>query len=66
MQTIMYIGRDGSFAEEDGSYDYYESRKAMDKQGWHQDKTIEANQMAEKVPLAEYLFDGCKKIGLVI
>ncbi len=64
IQTIMYIGRDGSCAEEDGTYDYFKTRKCMDMRGWNEDKDIEAMQMVEKVPLADYLRDGCKKISL--
>ena len=66
LQTIMYIGR-GDFDPEDGDdfEDYYDfARKHFDAQGWQKDKAIEVRQMFEKLPLAEYLSDGCKKIGL--
>lgn len=65
IQTIMYIGRDGSCAEEDGTYDYFKTRKRMDAKGWNEDKDIEAMQMVEKIPLADYLRKGCEKLNLM-
>ncbi len=65
IQTIMYIGRDGSCAEEDGTYDYFKTRKYMDMKGWNEDKDIEVMQIVQKVPLADYLRDGCRKIDLI-
>jgi len=62
LQTIMYIGRD-DFFKKDGTYSYSEARAYFDKDGWQDDKTIEANQICEKSPLASYLLEGCKKIG---
>lgn len=64
LQVIMYIGRDSSCIEEDGTYNYEKSRKVFDKQGWNEDKSIEVNQMVEKVHLAEYLKDGLKKLNI--
>lgn len=65
IQTIMYIGRDGSCAEEDGTYDYFKTRKRMDAKGWNEDKDIETMQMVEKIPLADYLRKGCEKLNLM-
>lgn len=65
IQTIMYIGRDASCMQEDGTYNYFKTRECMDKRGWNKDKKIEAMQMVEKVPLADYLRKGCKKINLM-
>lgn len=65
IQTIMYIGRDASCIREDGTYDYFYTRECMDKRGWNEDKEIEALQIAEKLPLAEYLRNGCQKINLM-
>lgn len=65
IQTIMYIGRDTSCIREDGTYDYFFTRKCMDQRGWNKDKEIEALQIAEKLPLAEYLRSGCEKINLM-
>ena len=65
-QVIMYIGRDSSCAEEDGTYDYDETRKYFDKRGWDADKSVEVHQMIEKVDLATYLKDGCKKLNIVL
>lgn len=64
LQTIMYIGRDSSSIREDGTYDYFYTRQCMDQRGWNEDKEIEAYQIAQKLPLAEYLRKGCQKIGL--
>ena len=65
IQTVMYIGRDASCVREDGTYDYFFTRQCMDQRGWNKDKEIEVYQIAEKLPLAEYLRKGCKKIGLM-
>lgn len=65
VQTIMYIGKDG-FEEVEGKCDYYKCRKKMDD-NWNDNKTIEANQISNKGGvLAEFLVNGCKKIGLLI
>lgn len=66
LQTIMYIGRDSTYMQNDGSYSYEYARKSLDGQGWHDDKTIEANQIAGKTPLGKYLRKGCSKIELNI
>jgi len=65
IQTIMYIGRDTSSIQEDGTYDYFKTRECMDKKGWNEDKEIEAMQMVEKIPLADYLRSGCEKLNLM-
>lgn len=65
IQTIMYIGRDGSCAEEDGTYDYFKTLKAYGCKGWNEDKDIETMQMVEKIPLADYLRKGCEKLNLM-
>lgn len=64
LQVIMYIGRDSFCEEEDGTYDYEKSRDYFDKQGWNSDKSIEVNQMVEKVHLAEYLKNGFRKLNI--
>lgn len=66
LQVIMYIGRDASCMEDDGTYDYEKTRKSFDEQGWNPDKSIEVNQMVEKVHLAEYLKEGFKKLNIAI
>lgn len=65
-QVIMYIGRDSFCEEEDGTYNYTETRKYFDERGWNPDKSIEVYQMVEKVDLATYLKDGCKKLNIVL
>lgn len=59
--TIMYIGRDSSLENENGSYDFYEIKIKMDKQ-WH-DVKLTANQIAQKTPLKRYLEQGLEKIN---
>lgn len=65
LQVIMYIGRDSSCQEEDGTYSYEKSREHFDEyQGWDDDKSIEVAQMVEKVRLDEYLKNGFAKLGI--
>ncbi len=66
LQVIMYIGRDSSCMEKDGTYNYEETRKYFDKRGWNSKKSIEVNQMVEKFRLAEYLKKGFEKLNIVI
>ena len=61
----MYIGRDSSCSEKDGSYNYFKSRVRFDKDGWNEDKTIEVDQMVGKVPLAEYWENRLNKLRLI-
>lgn len=64
LQVIMYIGRDSACEQKDGTYNYEKSRKDFEKQGWNQDKSIEVNQMVEKVELAEYWKEGLRKLNI--
>lgn len=66
LQVIMYIGRDSSCMEDDGTYSYEKSREYFDQQGWNDDKSIEVYQMVEKVHLNEYLKKGFEKLGIVL
>lgn len=66
LQVIMYIGRDTSFMEEDGTYSYENTRKYFDSQGWNDDKSIEVYQMVEKIYLAEYLKKGFEKLNITL
>lgn len=66
LQVIMYIGRDSSCMEEDGTYSYELSRERFDRQGWNEDKSIEVCQMVEKKHLYKYLKDGFDKLNIVL
>lgn len=66
LQVIMYIGRDSSGIGEDGTYNYEKSREVFNNRGWNKDKSIEVNQMVEKIYLAEYLKEGFKKLNIVL
>ena len=66
LQVIMYIGRDSSCMENDGTYSYEKTRNHFDKRGWNSDKSIEVHQMVEKVQLVEYLKEGLKKLNIVL
>lgn len=65
LQVIMYIGRDCSCIEEDGTYSYIKTRKNFDLNGWNVRKEIEVSQMTDKCPLYEYWVSGCEKLGIV-
>ena len=66
IQTLMNIGRDYSCVEDDGTYNYHIVRIYMDDLGWPDDTSITASYLSEKVHLAEYISDGCKKIGFIL
>ncbi|TXR98724.1 hypothetical protein DN390_16395 [Bacillus sp. SH7-1] len=64
LQVIMYLGRDRDHDKEDIPQEIYrKQRAAFDFQGWNT-KSIEINQMTEKLPLDEYLQDGLRILGL--
>lgn len=65
IQVIMYIGR-GDFLDDDGTSSFSEAWSFFEQQGWNVNKEVEAMQIYEKAPLAEYLRDGCKRLGLHI
>lgn len=66
LQTLMYVGRGDaeSDKEETGMQKFTALRKYFDRRGWHDDKSIEVNQMTEKMPLDRYLIDGKKILNL--
>lgn len=66
LYVIMYIGRDSSCAEEDGSYNYVRTREWFDERGWNKDKCAEVEQMLGKVYFVEYLKAGFEKLDMQI
>lgn len=66
IQTLMNIGRDGTYIEKDGTYNYHYVRKDMDDLGWPDEKSVTAFYLFEKNQLAKNLMDGCKKIGFTL
>lgn len=64
LQTIMYVGRDASLAESDGTYSYQSVRELLDRQGWNHEKDVEVNQMVEKADLEKYLKKGFEKLNI--
>ncbi|MFL0197637.1 PIN-like domain-containing protein [Clostridium sp. WILCCON 0269] len=64
IQTIMYLGRDGDYNEEDRVDERYSKfRQDLDELGWSK-KDIEINQMVNKIPLDKYLIKGLKILGI--
>ena len=66
LQVIMYIGRDSSCMEDDGTYSYEKTRNSFEQQGWNDDKSIEVHQMVEKIHLYEYLKNGFDKLKIIL
>lgn len=66
LQVIMYIGRDSSCMEDDGTYSYVKTRNSFDRQGWDDDKSIEVHQMVQKTHLYEHLKNGFDKLKIVL
>lgn len=66
LQTLMYLGRDKPYKDlVNGEARYLEYRKYFDKRGWG-DKDLVSRQIAGKIPLDKYLFEGFKIIGISI
>ena len=65
IQVVMYIGR-GDFLDEDGTSSFSEAWDFFEEQGCNENKQVEAMQIFEKAPLAEYLRSGCKRLGIHI
>jgi Protein of unknown function (DUF3775). len=65
LQAIMYLGRDKDYNKNQTSQQIYKSQyDYFDKViGWSK-KEIEINQIAEKLPLDEYLINAKKILGL--
>ena len=65
LQSIMYLGRDGDYDHKLTPEQIYKANfEYFDKEvGWNT-KPIEINQMVGKGPLAEYLINGKKILGL--
>lgn len=62
IQTVMYVGRDNKFSNnQDTSEEIYKSK--FNSLSWNT-QSIEAGQIAEKVPLANYLKAGLKILKL--
>ena len=65
IQTIMYIGRDSFFDDNNGKCDFDEVYDYFNGQGWNT-KEIETNQIDEKTPLGRYLINGLYKINFLL
>lgn len=62
IQIIMYIGRDGSILTNPVEI-YIIARREFELNGWNR-RDIEENQMLNKLPLHDYLENGCKILGI--
>jgi len=65
IKVVMYIGR-GDFLGEDSTSSFNEAWEFFEDQGWNENKHVEALQIFEKGPLAEYLRKGFKILGIHI
>lgn len=63
---IMWIGRDSSFQEKDGSYDYCKVREFYDRMGWEEDKSCKIDYLCSKTRLYTYLQKGIKKLNICL
>lgn len=65
LQVIMYLGRDEDYNPTLSSQGIYDSQfEYFDKTlGWNTQE-LEINQIMEKLPLADYLLNGKKILGL--
>lgn len=64
IQVIMYLGRDEDYDGYDIPEEIYrKQRKYFDSLGWN-NKVIEINQIAEKMPLDIYLTNGFKILDI--
>lgn len=66
IQTIMYLGMDEDYNEEDvPEQRYLKLRQYLDEQGWNK-KHIEVRQITQKIHLDEYLINGLKILKIEI
>lgn len=64
IQSIMYLGRDSEYNQAETCQQRFASqRKYMDSLGWH-DKSNEIDKIVEKLPLAQYLKEGMRILGM--
>lgn len=66
IQTVMYLGRDREYDLSSTPLEIYnEFNEYLDRHGW-ESKEIEANQILEKGPLADYLKSGLEILDVKI
>ena len=63
LKTLMYLGRDCEYEQYYGMERFDMCRKFWDEMGWNDNKMIEVENIAEKLPLGEYLIKGKEYIG---
>lgn len=61
---IMWVGRDSSLQEKDGTYDYSKIREDYDKSGWNPNKSCQIDYLVEKTHLFTYLRKGMEKLNI--
>lgn len=61
---MMWVGRDSSLQESDGTYNYSKIRESFDKGGWNTDKSAQINYLVEKFHLYTYLRKGIEKLNI--
>lgn len=61
---IMWVGRDDSLQEEDGTYDYSLIRESFDKDGWDTNKSGQIDYLVGKMHLFTYLQKGIEKLHI--
>ena len=64
IQTIMYLGRDKDYNPKLTSDEIFNDYKKYIESKGIKTKTIEARQIVEKGPLAEYLIEGYRILGI--
>ncbi|MGQ7672618.1 hypothetical protein ACTGX8_05995 [Streptococcus suis] len=63
VQTVMYVGRDTSYEMTNiNPEDLYE--EVFNSLTWHEDKSIEISQIAQKSPLDDYLIRGMELLKI--
>lgn len=61
---IMWVGRDSSLQETNGTYDYSKIRESFDRRGWEPNKLGQIDYLTEKMNLFTYLQKGLQKLKI--
>ena len=61
---LMWVGRDSTFQENDGTYDYSKIRESCDRNGWATDKLGQIDYLIGKMKLFTCFQKGLQKLNI--
>lgn len=63
---LMWVGRDSSLQEDDGTYDYSKIRSSLDRSGWEPNQLGQIDYLTGKMKLYTYLQKGLQKLNILL